>query len=115
MSFDFPFVRFLGNFVITLIYYTDYHIMENAAARSVDLLVIVLYFFENESINNYHYIIGHYFANVPMNTEPISKWSKGVILIRSLLLFPFLKFIQINNILSDNVHTFYIYTVTIGV
>jgi hypothetical protein len=33
-----------GNFVITIIYYTDYHIMENAAAWSVDLLVIVLYF-----------------------------------------------------------------------
>jgi hypothetical protein len=35
----------------------------------------------------------------------------------NLLLFPFLKLIQINNILSDNVHKLYIYiyTVTIGV
>jgi hypothetical protein len=32
-----------------------------------------------------------------MNTGPISKWSEGVILIRSLLLFPFLKLIQFLN------------------
>ena len=50
------------------------------------------------------------FTNVPMNTGSIFKWSKGVILIRSLLLFLFLKLIQINNILSDNVHKLYIYS-----
>ena len=48
------------------------------------------------------------FTNVPMNTGPIFKWTKGVILIRRLLLFPFLKLI--NNILSDNVHKLYIYS-----
>jgi hypothetical protein len=50
------------------------------------------------------------FTNVPMNTGSIFKWSKGVILIRSLLSFPFLMLIQINNILSDNVHTLYEYS-----
>ena len=45
--------------------------------------------------------------------EYISQWSKGddtFVPTRSLLLFPFLKLIQINIILSDNVHILYIYT-----
>jgi hypothetical protein len=46
--------------------------------------------------------------------EYISQWSKGddtFVLTRNLLLFPFQKLIQINIILSDNVHTvYYIYT-----
>ena len=45
--------------------------------------------------------------------EYISQWSKGddtFVLTKSLLLFPFLKLIQINIILSDNVHILYIYT-----
>jgi hypothetical protein len=45
--------------------------------------------------------------------EYISQWSKGddtFVLTRSLILFPFLKLIQINIILSDNVHILYIYT-----
>ena len=45
--------------------------------------------------------------------EYISQWSIGddtFVLARSLLLFPFLKLIQINIILSDNVHILYICT-----
>jgi hypothetical protein len=56
-----------------------------------------------------------YMTNVPMTTGAISQWSKGedtFVLTRSLLLFSFLKLIQINIILSDNVNILYIYTVT---
>jgi hypothetical protein len=54
-------------------------------------------------------------ANVPMNTGPISQWSKEddtFVLTRSLLLFPFLKLIQINIILSDNENILYIHSDT---
>jgi hypothetical protein len=56
-----------------------------------------------------------YRGNIPMTTGVISQWSKGddtFVLTRSLLLFSFLKLIQINIILSDNVNILYIYTVT---
>ena len=47
--------------------------------------------------------------------EYISQWSRGddtFVLTKRLLLFSFLKLIQINIILSDNVNILYIYTVT---
>jgi hypothetical protein len=36
--------------VLISAYYTDYHIMENAAAWLVDLLIIALYFFVNQQV-----------------------------------------------------------------
>ena len=53
-------------------------------------------------------------SEIDHDDEYISQWSKGddtFVLARNLLSFPFLKLIQINIILSDNVHTvYYIYT-----
>jgi hypothetical protein len=45
------------------------------------------------------------------NQQPQTRdYQDTTVLTRSLLLFPFLKLIQINIILSDNVHILYIYT-----